>query len=214
MKHIDDNGYDYNSDFHKIISREDEYCVLRDSEPSERLCLEMAVVKCYDKGLNDLHISSTYGDENFDKDINDIYIKSVWAVVNDGKLMKHTDFSPLTINKKPTKLEDGTVLVDKTNGRLFVYSHSRDKQKMPMEFDTNKLWVIADYTINNSILYTISPNEPYDLAFDDMFRRENLEIARPYEVDAIYNAIIRTGYCADKDGNKIINLRYHFDKTI
>ena len=34
MKHIDDNGYDYNSDFHEIISREDEYCVLRDSEPS------------------------------------------------------------------------------------------------------------------------------------------------------------------------------------
>ena len=132
MKHIDDNGYDYNSDFHEIISREDEYCVLRDSEPSERVCLEMTVVKCYDKGLNDLHISSTYGDENFDKDINDIYIKSVWAVVNNGKLMKHTDFSPLSINKKPTKLEDGTVLVDKTNGRLFVYSHSRDKQKMPI----------------------------------------------------------------------------------
>ena len=92
----------------------------------------MAVVKCYDKGLNDLHISSIYGDENFDKDINDIYVKSVWAVVIDGKLMKHTVFSPLTINKKPTKLEDGTVLVDKTNERLFVYSHSRDKQKMPI----------------------------------------------------------------------------------
>ena len=212
MKHIDDNGYDYNSDFHKIISREDEYCVLRDSEPSERVCLEMAVVKCYDGGLN--IISSTYGDENFDKDINDIYVKSVWAVVNNGKLMRHTDFSPLSINKKPTKLEDGTVLVDKTNGRLFVYSHSRDKQKMPMEFDANKLWVVADYTISNSILYTISPNEPYDLAFDDMFRRENLEIARPYEVDAIYNAIIRTGYCADKDGNKIINIRYNSDKRI
>ena len=214
MKHIDDNGYEYNSDSHKIISREDEYCVLRDSEPSERVCLEMAVVKCYDKGLNDLHISSTYGDENFDKDINDIYVKSVWAVVINGKLMKHTDFSPLSINKKPTKLEDGTVLVDKTNGRLFVYSHSRDKHKMPMEFDANKLWVVADYTISNSILYTISPNEPYDLAFDDMFRRENLEIARPYEVDAIYNAIIRTGYCADKDGNKIINIRYNCDKRI
>ena len=83
-----------------------------------------------------------------------------------------------------------------------------------MEFDTNKLWVVADYTINNNILHTISPNEPYDLAFDDMFRRENLEIARPYEVDAIYNAIIRTGYCADKDGNKIINIRYNSDKRI
>ena len=83
-----------------------------------------------------------------------------------------------------------------------------------MEFDTNKLWVVADYTINNSILYTISPNEPYDLAFDDMFRRENLEIARPYEVDAIYNAIIRRGYCADKDGNKIINIRYNCDNRI
>ena len=212
MKHIDDNGYDYNSDFHEIISREDEYCVLRDSEPSERLCLEMAVVKCYDKGLNDLHISSIYGDENFDKDINDIYVKSVWAVVIDGKLMKHTDFSPLTINKKPTKLEDGTVLVDKTNGRLFVYSHSRDKQKMPMEFDANKLWVVADYTITNGMWCTVSPNEPYDLTFNDVLRRENLEIARPYEVDAIYNAIIRTGYCADKDGNKIINIRYNCDK--
>lgn len=215
MKHIDDNGYDYNSDFHKIISRENEYCILRDSEPSERVCLEMTVVKCYDGGLN--IISSTYGDENFDKDINDIYIKSVWAVVIDGKLVKHTDFSPLTINKKLTKLEDGTVLVDKTNGRLFVYSHSRDKQKMPMEFDTNKLWVVADYTITNtnSKWYTVSPDEPYDLDFDDIFlRRENLEIARPYEVDAIYNAIIRAGYCADKDGNKIINIRYNSDKRI
>ena len=214
MKHIDDNGYYYNSDFHEIISREDEYCVLRDSEPSERVCLEMTVVKCYDKGLNDLHISSTYGDENFDKDINDIYVKSVWAVVIDGKLMKHTDFSPLTINKKPTKLEDGTVLVDKTNGRLFVYSHSRDKQKMPMEFDTNKLWVVADYTISKGIWCTVSPNEPYDLTFNDVLRRENLEIARPYEVDSIYNAIIRRGFCADKDGNKIINIRYNCDKRI
>ena len=127
MKHINDNGYEYNSVSHKIISREDEYCVLRDSEPSERVCLEMTVVKCYDDGLN--IISSTYGDENFDKDTNDIYIKSVWAVVIDGKLVKYTDFSPLSINKKPTKLEDGTVLVDKTNGRLFVYAHSRDKKK-------------------------------------------------------------------------------------
>lgn len=214
MKFIDDNGYEYYSDSHKIISLENEYCVLRDSEPSERVCLEMTVVKCYDGGLN--IISSTYGDENFDKDTNDIYVKSVWAVVIDGKLTKHTDFSPLSINKKPTKLEDGTVLVDKTNGRLFVYSHSRDKQKMHMEFDTNKLWVVADYTITNtnSIWYHISTDEPYDLAFDDIFRRENLEIARPYEVDAIYNAIIRTGYRADKDGNKIINISYNRDKKI
>ena len=214
MKHIDDNGYDYNSVSHKIISREDEYCVLRDSEPSERVCLEMTVVKCYDKGLNDLYISSTYGDENFDKDINDVYIKSVWAVVIYGKLVKHTDFSPLTINKKLTKLEDGTVLVDKTNGRMFVYSHSRDKHKLPMEFDTNKLWFVADYTITKGFWCNVSPNEPYDLTFNDTFRRENLEIARPYEVDAIYNAIIRRGYCADKDGNKIINIRYNCDNRI
>ena len=83
-----------------------------------------------------------------------------------------------------------------------------------MEFNTNKLWVVADYIITNTMWCTVSPNEPYDLAFDDMFRRENLEIARPYEVDAIYNAIIRTGYYADKDGNKIINIRYNCDKTI
>ena len=83
-----------------------------------------------------------------------------------------------------------------------------------MEFDTNKLWVVADYTISNSILYTISPNEPYDLTFNEVLRRENLEIARPYEVDAIYNAIIRRGFCADKDGNKIINIKYNCDKTI
>lgn len=212
MKHIDDNGYDYNSDFHKIISREDEYCVLRDSEPSERVCLEMTVVKCYDGGLN--IISSTYGDENFDKDTNDIYVKSVWVVVIDGKLVKYTDFSPLSINKKATKLEDGTVLVDKTNGRLFVYSHSRDKQKMPMEFDTNKMWFVADYTSSKGIWCNVSPNEPYDLTFNDVLRRENLEIARPYEVDAIYNAIIRRGFCADKDGNKIINITYNCNKRI
>ena len=212
MKHIDDNGYEYNTDSHKIISREDEYCVLRDSEPSERVCLEMTVVKCYDGGLN--IISSTYGDENFDKDTNDIYIKSVWVVAIDGKLVKYTDFSPLSINKKPTKLEDGTVLVDKTNGRLFVYSHSRDKQKMPMEFDTNKMWFVADCTISKGIWCNVSPNEPYDLTFNDVLRRENLEIARPYEVDAIYNAIIRRGFCADKDGNKIINIRYNSDKRI
>ena len=214
MKHIDDNGYEYNTDSHKIVSREDEYCVLRDSEPSERVCLEMTVVKCYVDELNELHISSTYGEENFDKDTNDVYVKSVWAVVIDGKLVKHTDFSPLSINKKPTKLEDGTVLVDKTNGRLFVYSHSRDKHKLPMEFDTNKLWFVADYTISKGIWCNISPNEPYDLTFNEVFRRENLEIARPYEVDAIYNAIIRRGYCADKDGNKIINIRYNCDNRI
>ena len=86
---------------------------------------------------------------------------------------------------------------------------------MPMQFDTNKLWVVADYTItNNSMWYNISTDEPYNLAFDDIFRRENLEIARPYEVDAIYNAIIRRGYCADKDGNKIINIRYNCDNRI
>ena len=61
---------------------------------------------------------------------------------------------------------------------------------------------------------TVSPNEPYDLTFNDVLRRENLEIARPYEVDAIYNAIIRRGYCADKDGNKIINIRYNCDNRI
>ena len=85
-----------------------------------------------------------------------------------------------------------------------------------MEFNTKKLWVVADYTITNSngMWYNISTDEPYDLTFNDVLRRENLEIARPYEVDSIYNAIIRTGYCADKDGNKIINIRYNSDKTI
>ena len=83
-----------------------------------------------------------------------------------------------------------------------------------MEFNTNKLWVVADYIITNGMWCTVSPNEPYDLTFNDVLRRENLEIARPYEVDAIYNAIIRTGYYADKDGNKIINIRYNSDKTI
>ena len=87
---------------------------------------------------------------------------------------------------------------------------------MHMEIDTNKMWVVADYTItnNSSISYTISTDEPYALDFDDIFRRENLEIARPYEVDAIYNAIIRTGYCADKDGNKVINISHNSDKKI
>ena len=214
MKYIEDNGYEYDSEFHKIISRENEYYIFRDSKPSERVCLEMTVVKCYVGELNKLYISSTYGDENFDKDINDIYIKSVWAVVIDGKLMKHTDCSPLTINKKPTKLEDGTVLVDKTTGRLFVYSHSRDNQKMPIELDTNKMLVFADYNVTNGLWCTVSPNDPYDLTFNDVLRRENLEIARPYEVDVIYNAIIRRGYCADKDGNKIINIIYNCDKNI
>ena len=83
-----------------------------------------------------------------------------------------------------------------------------------MEFNTNKLWVVADYTISKGIWCTVSPNEPYDLTFNDVLRRENLEIARPYEVDAMYNAIIRRGYCADKDGNKIINIRYNCDKRI
>ena len=83
-----------------------------------------------------------------------------------------------------------------------------------MEFNTNKLWVVADYIITNTMWCTVLPNDPYDLTFNDVLRRENLEIARPYEVDAIYNAIIRTGYCADKDGNRIINIRYNSYKTI
>ena len=85
-----------------------------------------------------------------------------------------------------------------------------------MEFNTKKLWVVADYTITNSngMWYNISTDEPYDLTFNDVLRRENLEIASPYEVDSIYNAIIRRGYCADKDGNKIINIRYNCDKRI
>ena len=83
-----------------------------------------------------------------------------------------------------------------------------------VRFSFIKQRVVADYTISKGIWCTVSPNEPYDLTFNDVLRRENLEIASPYEVDAIYNAIIRTGYFADKDGNKIINIRYNSDKRI